>query len=160
MTAAEQLRQALSAHAAKHGPVQTVLAVVTEVQELAGTCTVQDDDGPPWYGIRLTPAITQGKNFRIVPTVGCKCLMARIEGGEGDWWLMWAEQIEKWQLETDGVEMELDGNGLLLKKGTDTLKQIITLMIEAMQVVVVLQGNNPDYVKLTQAMAKANNLLK
>lgn len=50
--------------------------------------------------------------------------------------------------------------GFLIKKNADTLKQILTLIIEAVQVVLVLQGNNPDYVKLTQALTKVNNLLR
>lgn len=160
MTAAEQLRQALAHHAAQHGPLQTILGKVAEVNEGEGTCTVEDDDSPPWYGVRLTPAITAHKNLKLIPKAGSQCLMVRIEGGDNDWWLMWAEQIEKWQLEADGVEMELDAAGLLLKKGSDTLKQALTLIVEAVQQVVVLYGNNPDYAKLAQALVKINNLLK
>ena len=42
----------------------------------------------------------------------------------------------------------------------DTMKEVMTLIIEAVQQIVVLQGNNPNYVKLTQALVKVNNLLR
>lgn len=50
--------------------------------------------------------------------------------------------------------------GFLLQKGNDTLKQAIILVIEAVQQIVVMQGNNPNYAKLTQALNKINNLLR
>lgn len=51
-------------------------------------------------------------------------------------------------------------NGFLQQKGSDTLKQILVLITEAVQQVVVLYGNNPDYTKLTQALTKINNILE
>ncbi|MGQ0737668.1 MAG: hypothetical protein ACT4OJ_01285 [Bacteroidota bacterium] len=50
--------------------------------------------------------------------------------------------------------------GFLIKKGDDTLKQVMTLIIEAVQQIVVMYGNNPNYAKLTEALAKVNNLLR
>lgn len=50
--------------------------------------------------------------------------------------------------------------GHLVQKGDDTLKQVLTMIVEAVQQIVVMYGNNPDYVKLTEAMTKINNLLR
>jgi hypothetical protein len=50
--------------------------------------------------------------------------------------------------------------GFLIQKGNDTMKQALVLIIEAVQQIVVMYGNNPDYLKLTQAMTKINNLLR
>ncbi len=40
----------------------------------------------------------------------------------------------------------------------DSLKDILTLILKAVQPILVLYGNNPDYAKLTQALTKINNL--
>jgi hypothetical protein len=50
--------------------------------------------------------------------------------------------------------------GFLLQKGTDTLKQILQNIVEAVQQIVVVEGNNPDYVKLQTALTSINNLLR
>lgn len=156
MTVSEQLRQALADHAARFGPVTTVLATVTAVQEQQGTCTVQDDDGPPWYGVRLTPAITAGKNLRIVPAAGSQCLMVRIEGGESDWWLMWAEEIEKWQLEADGSRIEADVQGILIANQTDGLREVITDLITEIQAIYAPK----NVANIAAIQLRINNLLK
>jgi phage baseplate assembly protein gpV len=57
------------------------------------------------------------------------------------------------------VSLNSSDGKLLLQKGTDTLKQALTLIVEAVQPIVVLYGNNPVYTKLTQALTKINNLL-
>ncbi len=57
------------------------------------------------------------------------------------------------------VQLNATDGKLLVQKGADTLKQALTLIVEAVQPIVVLYGNNPVYAKLTQALAKINNLL-
>lgn len=42
----------------------------------------------------------------------------------------------------------------------DSLKDALTMLIEAVQQIVVMYGNNPDYTKLSQALTKVNNIFK
>jgi hypothetical protein len=58
------------------------------------------------------------------------------------------------------VQVNVNDTGFLLQKGTDTLNQILTLIIEAIEPIIVLEGRNPDRVKLAQAKTKKNNLLR
>lgn len=58
-----------------------------------------------------------------------------------------------------GMTIECDGQ-LLVQKGGDTLKQALVLIVEAVQPIVVLYGNNPVYSKLAEALTKINALLK
>ena len=57
-----------------------------------------------------------------------------------------------------GVRVEVDST-FGLSKGSDTLKDALTLLIEAVQQIMVIYGNNPDFSKLSQAQTKVNNLL-
>ena len=47
-----------------------------------------------------------------------------------------------------------------IKNNSVSVKTIITEIIQAVQQIVVLQGNNPDYAKLTQALTDTNNLFQ
>jgi hypothetical protein len=69
-------------------------------------------------------------------------------------------EIDKWRLKIGESVVEATSAGLLIQKQDDTLKQVLQLLIEAVQVIVVVQGTNPDYTKLTEAMNKLNNLLR
>ena len=59
---------------------------------------------------------------------------------------------------TGGVNVVIDEH-LLVEKDGDTLKQALTLIVEAVQPIVVIYGNNPIYSKLSEALTKINNLL-
>ncbi|HJU46360.1 MAG TPA: hypothetical protein VJ647_06215 [Chitinophagaceae bacterium] len=42
----------------------------------------------------------------------------------------------------------------------NSLKDALTLIIQAVQQIVVMYGNNPDYGKLSEALTKVNNIFK
>ena len=42
----------------------------------------------------------------------------------------------------------------------DSLKDALTLIIQAVQQIVIMYGNNPDYTKLSEALTKVNNIFK
>lgn len=69
------------------------------------------------------------------------------------------DEITEMVMQIDNVRFNVDAAGFLLQKDSDTLKQILTLIVQSILKAFVLQGNNPDYVKLQQALAKINNLL-
>lgn len=51
------------------------------------------------------------------------------------------------------------GSKYQLKKGSDTLLTALTDLIGAIEPILVIYGNNPDFVKLQSAKTKLNNLL-
>jgi hypothetical protein len=54
----------------------------------------------------------------------------------------------------------MDDMGFLLKRNESNLKAALKLIIEAVEKIVVVQGTNPDYLKLQQALNMINELLK
>jgi phage baseplate assembly protein gpV len=67
---------------------------------------------------------------------------------------------DRYTMEFDGGITVSIGDKYKLMKGSDTLKQILTLIVEAVQATVVLQGNNPDAAKLSQALGKINAIME
>jgi hypothetical protein len=49
---------------------------------------------------------------------------------------------------------------LQIKKQNDTLRQALEMIIQAVMKVAVIQGTNPDYAKLQQALIKIQNILR
>ena len=118
-----------------------------------------DDEGLEYYEVQLRCVLTANESETFYPAPGAYALAARIEDSE-TWVLLAAEKITKKRIVVNTAILETTANGHLLQKGSDTLKQVLTLVIQAVQQIVVLDGNNPDYVKLAQALTKVNNLLQ
>lgn len=157
---AEQIRQALKRMAGELGPDNSLLAQVKSVNSEDLTCDLYDDDsGLDYVDVRLRPVIDANESITLFPKIDSWVLAIRIEDSE-DWMVLAAGEIDKWRLSIGTTVIEQDSIGLLIQKGDDTLKEIIQLIIEAMQQIVVLQGTNPDYLKLTEAMDKLNNVLR
>jgi hypothetical protein len=85
--------------------------------------------------------------------------IGRIENSE-EFVVLAVEEITEINIEINNVKYVVDETGFLIQKETDTLREVVQLIIEAVQKIVVLQGTNPDRVKLQQALAKAQNILK
>lgn len=155
----EEIREALAAWARKHGPDATVLATVKSVDEDAMTCVLEDDEGLEIHDVRLRPVLDGNQSITIFPKVDTWALAIRIESDE-EWMLLSAGEIDKWQLVIGDTIIEQNEDGLLIQKGSDSLKEVLTNIIEAVQQIVVLYGNNPDYAKLATALTKTNNIFR
>jgi hypothetical protein len=156
----EQIRSKLKQMAGEVGPDVTMLAQVKSVNEDEMTCDLYDDESElDFYDVRLRPVI-DGKEFlTIIPKVDSWVLAVRLEDSD-DWQAIAFGEVDKWRLKIGEAVIEQDATGLLIQRQSDTLKQVLQLMIQAVQVIVVTSGTNPDYLKLTEAMTKLNNLLR
>jgi len=160
MDKAEQVRKLLKKMASEAGPDNTILAKVKSVNVGAMTCDLTDDDsGLDFFDVRLRPVLDGKESITVVPKVGTWALAVRIEGDE-DWMVISVGEADKWRLKIGTTVLEQNEVGLLVQKGTDSLKEAMTLIIEAVNVIVMTSGTPPDYIKLGQAMLKVNNLLR
>jgi|SRR6185312_1134389 len=151
-----EVRDALARFAGRYGPHQTLTYTVESVDEEAMTCEVTDDDGLE-HLLRIAPIITAAQSILLYPQAGKKVLAQRYEDS-GDWFVCWAEQYYKTTVTVGACILETDGDKWTLKNGAADLKDILTGIVEAVQVIVVLMGNNPDYAKLAQALTDINQL--
>ena len=153
----EQILQGLKKLAEQHGPLNTLLVQVLSIDEAAMTCDVIDDD-VNIYDVRLRPVLNGNESITIFPKAGTWALIMKIEDDEA-WQVISVDEADKVRLTTDTTEIEIN-EGVLIKRGDDTLKQAMVLLIEAVEKIIVLQGTNPDRIKLAQSKAKVNNILK
>lgn len=157
----EQIRSGIKRLAEAVGPVATMLAKVISVDTEAKTCVLLETIGEDEIEIpevRLRPVLNGKESITIYPKTGSYVLAVRIENDE-QWMVLAVDEAERINYKTDNSEFEMS-NGFLLKRGDDTLKAVLLNVIEACEVILVLQGNNPDYTKLATAKASLNNLLR
>lgn len=159
MNIEEQIRQSLKRWCETYGPAPTILATVVSVDEDNSTCILKDDDENEIPDVRLRPVLDGNESMTIFPKAGTWCLAIRIEKEE-QWMLIAAGEFEKWKMKIGTTIIEQNATGLLVQKDTDTLKEILLLLCGAMKQIVVVYGNNPDYVKIETAVTKINNLLR
>jgi hypothetical protein len=158
MTRKEQIREALRKLAGNVGPLQTILAKVVSVNANEFTCLVEDED-VQISDVRLRPVLNTNESITVFPKTGSWVLIQRIED-DAEWIVIAVDEIDKYRIVVDDMVFEMSDNKFLIKKGADTLKDVIQLTIESVQQIVVLMGNNPDYVKLQTAMTKLNNIMQ
>jgi len=153
----DEIRAALKRHAAAHGPAPTLLAIVVSVDEAALTCVLKDDDGIEVPGVRLAPVEDGNFCATLLPKVNTWALAVRIESDE-EYMLLAAGEADKIIHKVGSATLTQTAAGFEIKKGSDSLKDILKNITEATQQIVVMYGNNPDYTKLAAALTKINNL--
>lgn len=121
-----------------------------------------DVDGITYYGVNLKASEQQGqKGVRIQPAVESLVLIERIGDKRSDEFaVILFSEVDQVLFEIATAKFLMDTNGFIVANGVDSLKDVIKLIIEAVQVIVVLQGKSPDYAKLIQAMQKLNSVMK
>lgn len=154
----ELIRQRIKEMAKRVGPSATLLGVVKSVDAEEGTCVLVDDEAT-YNDVRLHVVLNGDESQSVVPKVGAYALAIRIEGGE-DWYLQAVSEVEAWRLSVGNAEIEQDESGLLIKKGNDTLKDVLNDIIDGVNVIIVAQGTGPNLAKLTSAKTKLENLLR
>jgi hypothetical protein len=160
MDRARQIREKLQQMARQFGPPSTLLGQVKSVDENELTCDLYDEEtAVVFYDVRLRPVLDGKESLTLIPKVDTWALAARIEDDD-EWMIIAAGEIDRYRLSIGQTVIEQDSTGLLIAKQDDTLKQVLTLIVEAVQKIVVIQGTNPDLPKLSQALTKINNLLR
>lgn len=136
-----------------------VTGIVLEVQE--NTCTVQRENAPTLYKVRLTAIEDEvGSFIKIKPRLGSVVLCGIIEGLQAEASVLQCSEIDEVQIIVGNKEYKINQDGHLIKGGDDTLKEALELIIEAIEFIIVLKGRNPDRVKLEEAKNKLQNILQ
>lgn len=154
----EQIKNELSAFAARFAPPVLFPATVLSYNDADETVSVKIGNATI-DDVRLRSVIKSGNKIVFIPKVGSIVQIASINNSR-QFIVMAVEEIDKEVVMIGTVKMQIDSTGFLIQKDNDTLKIILQNIIEAVQPIVVLQGNNPDYIKLQTALTSVQNLLQ
>jgi hypothetical protein len=154
----DDIKNQLQLLAGEFGPAQIISAKVLSVNIDEDTIAVAVDGGLEIDDVRLKSIIKAGNKLVLRPTVNSTVLIGRIENSD-EWVMISPDEIDSMKLIIGDVAFEINENGFLVKKDDKSLKDLLVLLIEAVEKIVVLEGNNPDYEKLIEAKSITNNLL-
>lgn len=153
----EHIKSELKKFAERFGPSTIMPATVLAVAE-DDTLKIEFSDGLQIEDVRLKAVVKAGNKMLLLPKINTEVLVGRIENSN-ELCVLSVNEVDKVIVIVDNTHYEISADGFLIKRGNDTLKQVVQLIIEAVQQVVVVYGNNPDYVKLETALNKLNNIL-
>ncbi|HLO38374.1 MAG TPA: hypothetical protein VK173_07790 [Lacibacter sp.] len=151
----DDIKQGFEQIAMRFGPASIQPAVVKSV-EADDTITVELSSELEIEGVRLRAVVKDGAKLVIEPKIGSTVQIAAIDNSK-EFIVVAVEEFEKITIEKDGLEITIDDK-IEIKNGLNSLKSVLDKIIEACQVIVVAQGNNPDYVKLANAKTQVTNL--
>lgn len=154
----EHIRNEFETFSGRFGPAAIVPATVKGIND-DDTISIELSDGSLIDDARLKSVVKDGNKVLLIPAVDSCVLVGKIDNSD-EYVVLVVDEITEVQYVVGGVKMVMDATGFLFKKDSDTLKQALVLIVEALQPTVVIYGNNPIYTKLSQALVKINNLLK
>lgn len=155
-----QIREALANHAKRFGPIQTILGTVENVNRLDFTCDLLNDDQSVFVDVRLRPVLDGNEALTVFPKIGTWALATRIEGSE-DWMLISVGEADMYRAKVGELlfEMDVQTGKFKIENGTTNLKEVITLIANSLKAVLVVVGNNPDFIMLEDALNKLDTLM-
>ena len=154
----EHIKRELMAFSGRYGPAAILPATIKTVNDDT-TVSVELSNGEPVEDVRLKSVVKDGNQFLLIPSVGSIVQIGRLEDSE-EYIIVAVDEVSSVQLVIGSVKLEADDAGFIIEKGASSLKELINLVIEAVEQIVVVQGNNPNYNKLIQAKQQLNNLFK
>lgn len=155
----DDIKNQLQLLAGQFGPAQIISAKVLSVNIDEDSIAVAVDGGLEIDDVRLKSIIKAGNKLVLRPTVNSTVLIGRIENSD-EWVMISPDEIDSMTMIIGDVKLDVDETGFLFQKEESTLKELVQLVIEAVEQIVVIEGNNPDYIKLAQAKTILNNLLR
>ncbi|HMO63294.1 MAG TPA: hypothetical protein PKC39_14510 [Ferruginibacter sp.] len=134
-------------------------AIVCKVTAVNGMrCECEPVNGnAPILDVRLV-ADEADKVFVVVPKVNSLVVVEFFNNSAG--YVSMVSEVSEVLCKTGDSWYSMTDEGFLIKRGNDSLKDILSLIIQAVNKIVVLNGTNPDYAKLVQANNKLNNLMR
>jgi hypothetical protein len=139
------------------GNRDAMMATVTSIDKDNNTCEVSIDENE-LGAVRLQAIVkADQKGFRLYPAEGSKVIIERMNE-RGDWMVTLFSTIEEVVIEIGDATLRMNADGLVISKGDDDLKHVLKLIIQAVQQMMILYGNNADFVKLQQASDMTDNI--
>lgn len=142
-------------------PHQLVTGSVKSVDQGNDTCTVERDDAPKLFKVRLNAVIDDITNKTVVyPAVGSKVLCAIIGNDSKEATIIKYSKIESVIIKIGTTDYLIDASGYQIKRGNNNLKQLLNDFITEVQSIIVVQGTSPNIPALEAIKTKINQVLQ
>lgn len=156
----DKLKQALNEKIKSFASVQTIWVEADEIDWEQKTMTaIGVADDLPYYDVLLGL-----ENLVIKPKKGSTCLIGLIENNNTKPFLIWANEVESYEIKVEDTEFKMQ-EGFLLKKEDETLAKLMSDLLKEIQKMKFTTNTGSTIKLVNQPQFKAiekrfNNLLK
>ncbi|MFC0182513.1 hypothetical protein SAMN04515674_101473 [Pseudarcicella hirudinis] len=113
--AIQQMRTALAEHVQSYTTIQVLTGIVQSVTDTTADVT---EEGSPdiVHTVELSASPDTSEGFWLIPAVGSKVLLGRIENGE-DFTIVKFDKVDKLVYNVSNTRIEATGNGVKILSG-------------------------------------------
>lgn len=155
----EDIKREFGKFAAQFGPKVISVATVTAIDADELTVNVLFADDREMEGVRLKALVKDGNHFVMLPAIGSGVMVGKVRN-EDEYVVLVADEITEIKGVIESSQLSVNADGFLFKKDTDTLRDALIKLIEAIEPIVIMEGRNPDLIKLAAAKVQIQNLLR
>lgn len=135
--------------------VQTAYAICKTVDWEAKTMTaIGQSDGLDYFNVRLG----LGSVYQY-PKEESLCLLGLIENQAANAFLIACDNVEKLHLKSEDSEVQVNKEGIHVKRGNQDLKSVLNDMITEINKIKVIYGNTINVAEMEAIRTRLNNIL-
>ena len=122
-------------------------------------CTIVQDGAPDIYEARLHAIADElQSSVTVYPKDGSYVLYALIEDSQTEAVVISCSEIEKTVVKIGTTTHEISPDGHSIKRGTDSVKDLMGALIGEIQKIIVINGTSPNVAALELLKQRFNNI--
>jgi len=143
-------------------PKQTIVAKVLEVNRGDFTCDVEPaDGGANYHDVRLQSVIDDNDQGVVhIPKIGTYVTISIIGNDDNNCYVSQFSEIEEFIYKIDDFEFSGNNDGIRIKKGSDSLLNVIEDMIDELNKIIVIYGTSINVGAMNAIKQRFGNPLK
>lgn len=125
-------------------PVQVVAGKVVSTDTGAMTCQVDVEGRPMRYEVRLRAVVSDDTGLVAVPKAGSMVLVALVDNLPQSSFVVATSELEKLQATIGNSYLEVTAQGMVMKRGNESLKKLLSDTFAAIQAITVTTPAGPS----------------
>lgn len=122
-------------------------------------CTIEREGSPELFEVRYHSIADQlNSSITIFPKEGSYVMYALIDNSPTDAVVIACSEIDKVVVKVEQTLHEIGPNGHQIKKGADSMKDVLSALIDEIQKIIVINGTSPNVAALEQIRQRFNNI--
>ncbi|PCH69391.1 MAG: hypothetical protein COC06_07540 [Bacteroidales bacterium] len=140
---------------------QVFVGKVKEVDKTNNTCTIERENRPELFEVRLNAVVDQLSDKLIIyPKTGSYVLCCLIEGDQTEAAIIKYSEIDSLEISQATIKVTLDQEGITMEGHDENLKKVLSDFISEVSKIIVVSGTSPNVPALEQISTRLNKILK
>jgi len=133
----------------------------TASQITENNCVVLRDGQPELHDVRFHATEAKpGSRVTEIPAAGSSVIYAIIENQATEAVILKCGEIERVIIEVADTKYQIDADGYLMSKGSESMKKILEDLIKVVQGIIVINGRGPSIPELTAIKNRLKTFFK